>query len=182
MNSNPRCSFEALNSVVSVRCRKQNVSGEFCTKIHPPGLRLFRFPFAIPATPHGEFPAIVWLKMVSSLQLIFMGKLFSSDCAPCEQSLRTFSLTWRTIEELSSFCTDFCSRSLPDASLEPRLFNFQQARYWASPAALVLRTRAMKQTSLLQPHLPSSGSAKAQLLLKQSSSIVAQIPRRDNAR
>src|ERR1022692_2396214 len=38
-----------------------------------------------------------------------------------------------------------------------------------------------KTTSLLQPHEPGSGSAEAQLLLKQLAGIVAQNPRADHA-
>ena len=84
-DSNRRCSFEALNSVVSVGCRKQNAGREFCTKIRPS--RFVIGPFSIRQS-------IDSTERISGDRAAESGHFakpdqvigFAGDCAPSKQS------------------------------------------------------------------------------------------------
>src|ERR1700722_4829045 len=84
-DSNRRYSFEPLNSVVSVGCRKQNAAREFCTKIRPSrfGVGPFSIRHSIDSTERISGDRAAESGHFAKPDQVIG---FASDCPPSERS------------------------------------------------------------------------------------------------
>jgi hypothetical protein len=83
---------------------------------------------------NGEFPAMLWLKVVSCWSPFFIGKSPGTDCALSEQSLRTLlRLGGMTIgSDFVRFAQISARASLSDKRSEPMTFQLSQERFIAN--------------------------------------------------